>query len=114
MEHFKFNDYGVCTDPIVAIKLEKGRGRVSVRVAQSPSGRWAAGIDASFPTHGFGSPVSLCGPADGFATEAEAICRGIDEVLAYLERHDGKEERALCDLVKMERPGQKVEQLTLF
>lgn len=114
MEQFEFNDFGCCTNPRVVFSVSHGRANVEVRVAQSPSGRWSVGYHAYFQTHGYGGPVPLVGPRQGFGTEAEAVERGIEGILEYISRHDGKEERIVRDLVERERPGRKVVQLELF
>ena len=114
MEQFKFNDFGCCTNPRVGFSLSYKRASVEVRVAQSPSGRWSRGYSIFFPTHGYGGPVPKVGPRQGFSTEQEAVEDGIERILEYIGRCDGKEERIVADLVQKERPGRKFIQLELF
>lgn len=113
-EQYKFNDFGVCSNPKVAFSVKSGRASAEVRVAQSPSGRWSRGYSVFFPTHGYGGPVPKVNNRQGFKTEQEAVDDGIESILEYISRNDGKAERIVRDLVEKERPGRRVVQLELF
>lgn len=72
---FGFNSHDVCLTPhSVMVYDAGGYRRWTIKVAQSPNGRWTEGS-----TTGWGSsPCMFCSdPTKGYATEREAIYAGL-------------------------------------
>lgn len=53
MRDFKFNEFGICANPEIALEASTSNSRCRVTVAQLPDGRWCHGICLHVGTSGY-------------------------------------------------------------
>ena len=110
------NEHGWCSNEVQAeaaeeiVLFDRERCHAYIRFAELPNGRWIAASGATFPTHGYGCPLSVW--CDQHDTKEDAIEAELKRIEESVEPKDAK--AFICAALKNCRDALRPAAIPLF